>query len=89
LLPAGALGVVLSLIALRANSIVPAMVTHFINNASLIVLARFGVDDAASTVRTSLQVGLFLTACVIFVAGALLMRRSGGTPPENHRKTRL
>jgi sodium transport system permease protein len=78
LLPAGALGVVLSLIALSSDSIVPAMIAHFTNNACLVVLARFGIDDAASTVRVGLQVGLFLTSCAIFAAGALLVRGSAG-----------
>ena len=78
LLPAGALGVVLSLIALEADSIVPAMITHFTNNACLVVLARLGIDDAASTVRVGLQVGLFLTSCAIFAVGALLVHQGGG-----------
>ena len=40
LLPTALLGVVLSGIALASDSIVPAMVAHFVNNACLIVLAR-------------------------------------------------
>jgi sodium transport system permease protein len=78
LLPAGALGVVLSLIALASDSIIPAMIAHFTNNACLVVLARFGVDDTASTARVGLQVGLFLTSCAIFAVGALLVRGSDG-----------
>lgn len=82
LLPTGALGVVLSLIALEADSIVPAMVAHLINNATLVVLAHLGVDDAAQSVHVSLQVGLFLTSCLIFGLGAWLVRRGRA----NHRQ---
>ena len=89
LLPAGALGVVLSLVALASDSIIPAMIIHFMNNASLVVLARFGVDDAASSLRTGVQVGLFLTCCSIFAAGALLMRRSDRRDRDNLRKPLL
>jgi hypothetical protein len=52
------------------------MLAHFTNNACLILLAHFDVDSKASTLRPSLQVSLFLTACALLGAGALLMRRS-------------
>ncbi len=45
LLPTAILGVALSGIALASDSIVPAMVAHFVNNACLILLARLHADD--------------------------------------------
>ena len=45
MLPTGLLGVVLSLIALRAGSIVPAMAAHFVNNACLVTLAQLHLDE--------------------------------------------
>ena len=45
LLPTAILGVALSGIALGSNSIVPAMVAHFANNACLILLALLNADD--------------------------------------------
>ena len=45
LLPTAILGVALSGIALGSDSIVPAMVAHFVNNACLILLARLHADD--------------------------------------------
>jgi sodium transport system permease protein len=80
LIPTGLLGVALSLIALRSDSIIPAMRTHFINNACLVTLAQLGIDRSVSDVRPSLQVGLFLTACAVFAAGAQLVRTSGAEP---------
>jgi sodium transport system permease protein len=76
LVPTGALGVLLSLIALESDSIVPAMLAHFTNNTCLILLAHFDADSKASSLRLPLQVSLFLTACTLLAAGALLMRRS-------------
>jgi sodium transport system permease protein len=78
LIPTGLLGVVLSLVALSTRSIIPAMLTHFVNNACLVVLAHMGADDAAA-LPARLQVGLFLTACTMLVFGALLVRGSART----------
>jgi sodium transport system permease protein len=47
-LPTAAIGVLLSVVALGAGSILPAMLAHFVNNACLVVLARQGVDDATT-----------------------------------------
>jgi sodium transport system permease protein len=74
LVPTGLIGVALSLIALESGSILPAMLTHFINNASLVILARSGLDRAASTIGRPAQVGLFLAASVVLTAGAVLVR---------------
>jgi len=78
LVPTGILGVMLSLIALRSGSILPAMLTHFINNASLVVLARLDLDRAASALGPARKAALFLVACLVLACGALLVRRSPG-----------
>jgi len=83
LLPTGILGVTLSLIALRSGSIVPAMVTHFINNACLVTLAQLGVDRAAAALTRPAKAALFLGGCLVLACGALLVRRS---PPATAPK---
>jgi sodium transport system permease protein len=77
LLPTGLLGVTLSLIALRSDSIVPAMVTHFMNNACLLTLDRLGATRPGKDLHGRTEVALFAAAAVVFAAGALLVRRGG------------
>ena len=43
-----ACGAAFALIALRSGSVYPTMLAHFINNALIIILFRFGIDDLAS-----------------------------------------
>ena len=51
--PSALLGVGLSAIALASDSIVPAMVAHFVNNACLLVLVHRGLD--ATEAKTATQ----------------------------------
>jgi sodium transport system permease protein len=74
LLPTGLLGVILSFIALRSGSIVPAMLAHAVNNACLVTLAHLGLDDKVSTLGLGVQVGAFAAAAVILAAGVQLVR---------------
>jgi sodium transport system permease protein len=74
MLPTGLLGVVLSLIALRAGSIVPAMVAHFMNNACLITLAQLRLDDKMADLGRSAQAGMFGAAALVLATGAWLLR---------------
>jgi sodium transport system permease protein len=74
MVPTGLIGVVLSLVALESGSILPAMLTHFINNASLVILARSGLDRTASAIGRPAQVGLFLAASTLLTLGAILVR---------------
>jgi sodium transport system permease protein len=76
LLPTGVLGVVLSMVALGSGSIVPAMVTHLLNNGCLIVLAYKHWDDAANNLKGPAQVGLFAVAALVMTLGAVLVRGS-------------
>ena len=47
-IPVAVLGFAFSAIALATDSIVPAMIAHFTNNACLIALARAGIDETGS-----------------------------------------
>jgi sodium transport system permease protein len=75
LLPTAVLGVVLSLIALSADSIVPAMVAHFANNACIIALAvaSSGHDDGAMS--TKLRLALVALGSAGLTAGGALLAR--------------
>jgi sodium transport system permease protein len=78
LLPTALLGAALSGIALASDSIVPAMAAHFVNNASLIVLARLGADDTTALPgRTKLLFGTL--GAVVFALGARLLGRAAKT----------
>jgi sodium transport system permease protein len=75
LLPTALLGVTLSGIALASESIVPAMVTHFVNNASLIILARLHADDTDTlTPHTKLLLGTL--GAFVLASGIYLVRRA-------------
>jgi sodium transport system permease protein len=78
LLPTALLGVALSGIALAADSIVPAMVAHFTNNACLILLARMHADDTAS-LSPRARVGWLAGGALVFTLGARLLARSSKT----------
>jgi sodium transport system permease protein len=77
LVPTGLLGVALSLIALETGSILPAMLAHFINNASLVVLVHFGSAGSATNMSRAAQLGLLGGGLVVLCAGAALVRGSG------------
>jgi sodium transport system permease protein len=75
LLPTGLLGVALSLIALEQDSIVPAMVTHFVNNACLVALVYAGKAETAGDMSRRAQVGAFAGGVIVLLVGAALLRR--------------
>ena len=77
LLPTGLLGVMLSLIALRAGSILPSMLAHAVNNGCLVALAALGLDEKLTTLGAMAQLAIFLGATLVLGAGALLI----GTGP--------
>jgi sodium transport system permease protein len=81
LLPTAILGVGLSLIALETGSILPSMLAHFLNNASLIVLAYLGHDDVAgASPGLAGQVLLFLGGLAVLLTGAALVRGTVSQP---------
>ncbi|HVZ74103.1 MAG TPA: ABC transporter permease subunit/CPBP intramembrane protease [Polyangia bacterium] len=74
LLPTGVLGVFLSLIALETGSIVPAMVTHFVNNACLLVITYAGRGSDPDDFNRPTQLAIFGAGLVVLAAGAALVR---------------
>ena len=78
LLPTAILGVALSGIALASDSIIPAMVAHFVNNACLILLARLHADDT-DALPTSTKLLLGTLGAVVLSVGIRLMRRAAKT----------
>lgn len=77
ILPTALLGVLLSLVALESGSILPAMLAHFLNNASLVGLAYFHIDERVAEVGTAAS-ALILVAAAALTALGLLLVRSGG-----------
>jgi sodium transport system permease protein len=77
LLPTATLGVILSLIALECDSIVPAMLTHFINNACLVALTYAGKGGDPDELGRPAQAALFVGALVVLLAGAAMLRNRG------------
>jgi sodium transport system permease protein len=71
--PSAVLGVGLSAIALASDSIVPAMVAHFVNNACLLVLLHRGLDTAETATRSRVML-LALGVVGLAAAAALLAR---------------
>ncbi len=72
-LPTALLGLMLSLIALRARSILPSMLAHGVNNGCLVTLAQLGVDEKMTTLGAASQIGIFVAASVALVAGGFLV----------------
>ena len=77
ILPTALLGVLLSLVALQSGSILPAMLAHFLNNASLVGLAYFHLDERVAEVGTATS-ALILVAAAALTALGLLLVHSGG-----------
>ena len=80
LLPTALLGVALSLIALETGSILPSMLTHFVNNASLVVLVHLGAGGSATEMSRGTQVGLLVGGLAVLSVGAALVRGTGPQP---------
>ena len=78
ILPTALLGVLLSLVALQSGSILPAMLAHFLNNASLVGLAYFHVDERAAEIGTTASVLIFVAAALLTALGLRLVRSGGG-----------
>lgn len=66
-------GCVFAFVAIRAGSILPSVVMHFINNAIIIVFAACGLLDEAGNLIISSggQIALIVTSLVSFIGGML------------------
>jgi sodium transport system permease protein len=73
-IPAAILGFALSVIALAADSIVPAMIAHFTNNACIIALATSAHDDTAMSVK--LRLALVGLGSIGLIGGGFLLARA-------------
>jgi sodium transport system permease protein len=76
ILPTAVLGVLLSLVALESGSILPAMLAHFLNNATLVGLAFFRLDERVADIGPTASAFIFVAAALITTTG-LLMLHSG------------
>jgi sodium transport system permease protein len=74
--PAATLGIMLSAIALAADSIVPAMVAHFANNACIIALASAGFEESDASMPVRDRLVLIAVGSVGLLAGTALLARS-------------
>ena len=78
-IPVAVLGFAFSAIALATDSIVPAMIAHFTNNACLIALARAGIDEAGSEMTVRQRLMLVALGGVVLAAGAALIAHANRT----------
>jgi len=78
-IPVAVLGFAFSAIALATDSIVPAMIAHFTNNACLIALARAGIDEAGTEMTVRQRLTLVAVGAVVLAAGAALIAHARRT----------
>lgn len=66
-------GCVFAFVAIRAGSILPSVVMHFINNAIIVIFAACGLLDEAGNLIISSggQIALIVTSAVSFIGGML------------------
>jgi membrane protease YdiL (CAAX protease family) len=81
LLPTAILGFILSVVALSADSIVPAMIAHFANNACIIALATLSGTSDSGTMSVKLRLAFIALGAAGLAGGGALLRRD--------RRTRL
>lgn len=77
LIPTTILGIALGHITYRSRSIAPAMLAHFCNNATLIILARAGLDQRMESLNHRALALIVLASIALTAAGIVLVRRSG------------
>lgn len=78
LLPTAALGVGLSALALASGSIIPAMVAHLVNNATLVLLARVKMDESG-TLPLGTRLGFIAGGSLVVAIGFFLVATGGRT----------
>ena len=67
LVPTFTLGIALGYLALRADSVLPCMLAHFVNNAIALVVTRGDAPPIARAVteHPHVALGVFVTLCVM------------------------
>jgi sodium transport system permease protein len=86
IIPASILGFALSVIALAADSIVPAMIAHFANNACIIALATLGHDETAD-MSVKLRLAFVALGTAGLAAGGALLARAFRARREAEQST--
>jgi sodium transport system permease protein len=81
LIPATLLGILLGYLAHASRSVVPAMLAHFCNNATLVVLARAGLDQRMEGLSHR-TLTLFVFASIAMVSAGVALVRSAGSKPQ-------
>jgi len=77
LFPTAVLGVLLSWVAWRADSLWASVLAHLLNNGALVVLAHLGWEDAPEKASGVIQYAAFGLAVLVLGAGAFLVASSG------------
>jgi sodium transport system permease protein len=76
LIPTTLLGILLGFLALETGSIVPSMVAHFCNNAVLVTLASFRLDQRMETLSHRQTTLLVMVSVALTASGMVLVRGS-------------
>ena len=71
----GLLGVILTFVCLRTDSIFPAMIVHFVNNASAIALSQLDDSAASAASLERLVPWLWIPAGLLLLTAAALMKQ--------------
>jgi len=73
LFPTALLGILLSWLAWRTDSLWASIAGHLMNNAALVILAHLGLEDSAEQASRGLQMRAFFAAALVLVAGLWLV----------------
>jgi sodium transport system permease protein len=79
-IPATLLGILLGYLAHKTDSIVPAMLAHFCNNAILVTAARAGLDGRMEALSHRALTVVLLGSLALSAAGVLLVRGAAAKP---------
>lgn len=75
-------GVGFALVAYRSGSVFPTMLSHFLNNAAIIVMYRFGLEDYSTGFKIP-----FMIVCALSLIGATVWLILDKNKPEQAEKT--
>lgn len=80
-------GFAFALVAIRSGSILPTVFSHFINNAVILLLTKFGVVDFTSVLFTCISSLCLVAALVYFIFIDKNMPKSNSTSTQKKGKT--
>ena len=76
-------GCCFALIAVRSGSVLPTVLSHFINNAAILVLSAFGIDTFTGTLKivlVSVGAAVLAGSLVFLIFFDKKTNRKGGAP---------